>query len=407
MNKKWHVPLGLLLMGTIVAACGGSSGGTGTGSTSAPGITKDQILIGSTFALSGPVAAAGQAADGARAAVAQVNAEGGINGRKVKLLVENDQYDPTITVQQVKKLVGQDKVFALCCSVGTANQLATRDYLTQQKVPSLFLYTGAKDFAAQFSKYPYSISGVASYPTTGLAFGKYLAGVKPNAKVAVLMQNDAVGKDHLAGFQQTIQGTGIKIVSTQAFEVSIPTTAPLVDKLKQSGADTLFIISSPQGAAQAVKELKVLNWHPELLVAGTGITSALFSTAGSAATGLVTENWAKLPTMTQFSSDPEVLTYLKYMKEVAPKTAATGRLPINGYINMQMMIAALKGMKEPTREALMQSALNLDTTVPMLLPGIQVKTSSSDSSPIETLQMLKWDGTSFQLAGTPVDTSGG
>ncbi len=404
MRKSVRTGSAIALAAALVAACGGR-GGSDSQTASDPGISEDSIVLGGTFARSGPLAVAGQAGDGGQAAVAEINADGGIDGREVTYLVEDDQYDPTVTVEKVRKLVEQDQVFALVGSVGTSGQLATRDYLAQHEVPSLFLYTGAAAWDTDYDEYPWTMTGVASYPTIGRAFGRYLASAKPNAKVGVLMQNDDVGGDQLEGFKEAIAGTGITIIKEESYEVSIPTTAPLVGNLQRAGADTFLNIGSPQGASQALDELNVLGWKPLTLLPGTGVSQQLLVAAGAAAEGVVSEGWVKLPTMPEFASDPEVAEYEKWMKSAVPDVDPNSRIAINGYVNMGIMFAALKAMKEPTRAALLASAQSLDTTVPMLLPGIGVKTGDGDPLPIETLQMLEFKDDGWNRIGDPIDTS--
>jgi branched-chain amino acid transport system substrate-binding protein len=398
----------LTAVAVAAAGCGGRDEGDSEGGrASSPGITEESIKLGGTFARSGPVAAAGQAADGGQAAILKLNANGGIDGRKLELVVEDDQYDPTVALSKSRKLVDQDQVFALWGSVGTAAQLSARTFFDQKKVPALFLYTGARAWGSEHDKYPYSMTGVASYYTIGKVYGEYLKKEKPDAKVGILFQNDDLGLDHIAGFKDAIKGSNVKIVREVGYEITTPTTAPLVSRVARSGADVFFNIGSPQPASQALEAVNTLDWKPLVLLPATGVEPKLLKGAGAAAEGAISEAWWKDPANPEYKDDPDVQEYLKYMEEEPSDTDANGRIPVTGYINMHMMAEALKNMKSPTRDALLEAAGNLDAEIPMLLPGIKAQTGPGDPLPIETLQLQEFDGERWSPIGDPIDTSGG
>jgi branched-chain amino acid transport system substrate-binding protein len=376
------------------SACG--SGGRDSSAT-APGITDDTITLGGTFALSGPVAVAGQAAESAKAAVAEVNAAGGIDGRKIEFIAEDDQYDPTIAVQQTRKLIDQEQIFALTGSVGTAQQLGIRKLLKDEKVPALFILTAATAFSSEHEEFPYSLSAVSSGDTNGANLGEYLKRTKPDAKVAVLYQNDDSGIDPTEAFEKAVEGSGIEVVEKVSYEITTPTTAPLVAKLKRSGADTVLNVGSPQPVTQAIKEMSAQGWTPTLLVPHNGAEGGLLKDAGDAAKNVISEVWWKDPAAPANQDDPEVVKYLEWMKKTSPKVDPNQRVAILGYVNMQMMIAALQAMEEPTREALLKSAENLDVHVPMLLDDVKAATGPDDFLPIEDAQFQKFNGTSWDL----------
>jgi branched-chain amino acid transport system substrate-binding protein len=391
MKVRTRASAALVLTAMLtVAACGGGR----DSDAGSPGITDDSITLGGTFALSGPVAIAGQVAEGAKAAVAQVNADGGVNGRKIKFVVANDEFDPTITVQQTRKLIEKDGVFAL---TGSVSQPVVREQINKAKVPSLFMFAAHAAWSDEYDKYPWTMSAVVFGGTTGANFAEHLKTTNPTAKVAVLYQNDDSGTDPLKGFKRAIEGTGVTIVAEVPYEVTAPTTAPLVSKLKRSGADTVLNVGSPQPVTQAIKEMSAIGWAPEILVPQNGAESALLKDAGESAKNVLSDIWWKDPSNPEFADDEDVTTYLSWLKKVSPKTDPNQRVSILGYVHMQMMIEALKTMKEPTRAGLLKAAQNLDTTLPMLLDGVQVKTGDGDPLPIEDEKLQQWTGSGWKL----------
>jgi branched-chain amino acid transport system substrate-binding protein len=394
----------------VAAGCGraSTSSNSSTGATTeaaAPGITKTTIELGSIAARSGPLAVAGQTVDGGRAAIERVNAAGGVGGRKIELVSEDDTYDPAKALEKARKLIEKDGVFAMVGSVGTGPQLAVRDYVGSKKTPALFLFTGAGAWGEEHDKYPYSMTGVPSYLTEGRAFAEYLKTAKPDAKVAILYQNDDLGLDHIKGFEAGIAGTNIKIAEKIGYEVTDPAIAPLVTKAQRSGADVFMNIGSPQQVTQAIKQVGVLKWDALQLVPSAGASAPLLASVGKAAKGVVSDTWFKDPTTPQWKTDPDVVEYQTLMKQIAPKVDPNSRVPIGGYINMNQMIEALKAMKEPTQAALLSSAGNLDAAVPMLLPGVRAKTGSGDPLPIEQINLQRWTGDHFELVGDLIDAS--
>ncbi|MCW2633664.1 MAG: Extracellular ligand-binding receptor [Blastococcus sp.] len=400
-----------LVLGTslVLTACGGGREDTssGAGERSDPGITATTIKLGGTFAQSGTLAAAGQAGEGAAAAVAQINAAGGIDGRKIEWVREDDKYDPTLAVTTAKKLIEQQQVFAVSGSVGTPGQLAARSVYAQAKVPALFLYSGAGKWESEFKQYPYTMTGVGIGPSIGQVYGQYLKTEKPNAKVAVLYQNDDSGKDFYEGFKKAIAGSGVKVTADAGYEVTAPTVAPLLASLQQSGADTFFFSGSPQQGSQAVQQIGVLGWKPLILMQSAGFSQDLIKGLGAAGNGVVTESFIKDPNDPEWKNDPDVKAYLEWMAKTSPQTKADSRIPIVGYVHMQLMARALDNMKSPTRQALLESALNLkDVSVPMLLPQVTVTTGPDDPLPFESVQLMQWNGTYLQRLGKPIDISG-
>src|SRR3954454_20077230 len=226
----------LLASGCGRADEGGGSNSAG-GNASSPGITDKEIKLGASYPLSGPASAYAVIADGAKARFEAENAKGGVNGRKINLTVLDDGYEPQRAVTNTKRLIEQDKVFALFGSLGTANNLAVWDYVNQQKVPHLFLGTGGTQFGEDPAKHPYTMGWQPDYSSEARAYAEYLKESKPNAKVAALYQNDDFGKTLLDSFEKATQGTAIKVTARESYEATDPTITSQMRKLSASGAD--------------------------------------------------------------------------------------------------------------------------------------------------------------------------
>ncbi len=219
-----------------------------------PGITKTSVKLGGSYPFSGPASAYGTIGEGAKAYFKFINAKGGVNGRKINFITLDDGYEPPKALQNAKRLVQQDKVFAMFNTLGTPNNLAIWDYLNQQKVPQLYVATGASDWGKDIKAHPYTIGWQPNYVTEAKVYADYLKKEKPNAKVAVLYQNDGFGKDLLGGFKEGISGSGIKIVKEETYNVTDPTVAAQVGRLARSGADTFLSITTPKFAAQGDRD---------------------------------------------------------------------------------------------------------------------------------------------------------
>src|SRR5512132_111977 len=251
----------LLVTGLVLAAagCGRDEGG---GGSNAPGVTDDTIKLGGSYPFSGPASAYGTIGRAAKAHFDWVNSKGGVNGRKIQFVTLDDGYDPARAVSNARRLITQDKVFALFNTLGTANNLAIWDYVNQQKVPQLYVATGASEWGKDVAKHPYTIGWQPDYVTEATAYADYVKKNKPNAKVAVLYQNDSFGKDLLGGFEKGIEGSNVKIVARESYEVTDPTVAPQVAKLARSGADTFLNVTTPKPGAQAIGAVAKSGWKP-------------------------------------------------------------------------------------------------------------------------------------------------
>ena len=398
------VTLLVVAVGLVAIGCGRDEGGGGGGGSD-PGITDKEIKLGGSYPFSGPASAYRTIAEGAKAYFDKVNAEGGVNGRKIKFVTLDDAYEPPRAVQNARKLIQQDKVFALFNTLGTANNAAIMKSVNQQKVPQLFVATGASIVGADVSKFPYTTGWQPDYVTEAKVYVDYLKKQKPNAKVAVLYQNDAFGKDLLSGFENAAKGSNIKVVAKQSYEVTDPTVSSQMAKLKGSGADTFLNITTPKFSAQAIVATAKLGWHPLHILNNVGASKALvLKPAGlKNAQGIISTTYFKDPEDPKWANDAAMKDYKAGLKKFSPRSDPNDPFHVYGWGAAQTMTDALKRMKDPTRASLMKAVRSTNQKVPILLPGIDVKLDGqSDGFPIEAMQIEKFEGQNWKLQGKVV-----
>jgi branched-chain amino acid transport system substrate-binding protein len=400
----------LLVVVLIAAGCGRDEGGGASGGTAAasPGITDTSIKIGGSYPFSGPASAYGTIPKGVNAFFKFTNDNGGVNGRKLEFITVDDGYEPQRALTNARKLVEQDKVFALFNTLGTANNLAIWDYANQNKVPQVFVATGASDFGKDPAGHPYTIGWQPNYVTEAKVYAEYLKQNKPNAKVAVMYQNDSYGKDLLTGFEEGISGSSIQIVGRESYEVTAPTVASQVSKLAGSGADTFLNIGTPKFAAQAIATIAQTDWKPLHLLNNVSASKAQVLTPVGLpnAQGIITTAYFKDPEDAQWAQDPAMVAYKTNLAKYEPSADPNDPYNAYGWTVANTFVEALKQMKEPTRESLMESLRNLDLEIPMLLPGVKVKTSGmTDGFPIEAMQVAEFEGENYKLVGNVIEAA--
>src|SRR5919199_1726868 len=405
-HRLW-LPALLAILALLATACGrGSTGGSGGSGSSGsdPGITATSIKLGGSYPFSGPASAYGTIGVSAKAYFDWLNAKGGINGRKIEFTTLDDGYEPARQLQNDKQLVEQNKVFALFNTLGTANNLAAWDYLNQNKVPQVFVATGASEFGADPSKHPWTIGWQPDYVSEARVYAEYLKKTKPNAKVAALYQNDAFGKDLLDGFKSAVQGSGISVTAAESYEVTDPTVDSQVSKLATSKADVFLDITTPKFGAQAIHRLTEVSWKPLHILNNVAASKTLvLKPAGLAASkGIVSVSYFKDPEDPRWANDPAMMEYKAGLKQYAPKADVNEPFNVYGWAVANTMAEALKQMKSPTRQALMDTIRNMNVNIPLLLPGVSVRTSPTDGYPIQDMQIMQFDGQHWQLQGNVI-----
>jgi branched-chain amino acid transport system substrate-binding protein len=386
----------------FVAACGRDEdeGGGGEGGSD-PGITENEILLGGSYPFSGPASAYKTIADGAKAYFKQVNDDGGVNGRKITFKTLDDAYEPPRAVQNARRLVEQEEVFATFNTLGTPNNLAIWDYLNQQKVPHLFVATGASNWGSDIEGHPYTIGWQPDYVTESQAYADFLKKEKPSAKVAILYQNDGFGKDLMGGFDEAIKGSEIQVVARESYEVTDPTVSSQISKLAASGADTFLNITTPKFSAQAIVAVAKSDWKPLHILNNVGASKALVLTPAGLdnSKDIVSTTYYKDPEDPKWADDPAMMEYKDGLKAYNTRSNPNDPFHVYGWGAAQTMVEALKKMKEPTRAALMDAVRNLDQEVPILLPGIKVETGPDDGYPLEAMQIQRFNGKRWVVQG--------
>ena len=366
------------------------------------GATDKEIKIGGISPYSGPASAYGAIGKAIGAYIDKVNAEGGVNGRKLNWISLDDGYNPAKTVEQARRLVEEEEVLFVFNTLGTPPNSAIHKYMNAKKVPQLFVATGATKWGDP-KNFPWTMGWQPNYQSESKVFVAHMLETKPNAKVAILYQNDDYGKDYVKGFED---GLGDKaktmIVSKLSYEVTDPTIDSQLLSLKASGADAFFNVTTPKFAAMAIKKNAELGWKPlHYLNSVSASVGAVMVPAGPEnGVGIFTANYLKDPTDPQFQKGKEWDDWLAWMKKYLPNGDLKDANNVYGYTAAQGLVQVLKQAGDNlTRENIMKQAASLDMTLPMLLPGINVKTGPDDFYPIEREQLAKFDGKTWVLFG--------
>jgi len=397
-----------LVLALTPAACGrddDGGGGGGGGAKADPGITDKEVKLGGSYPFSGPASAYGIIGEGASAYFKFLNAKGGVGGRKIKFITLDDGYEPPKALQNARRLIQQERVFALFNVLGTPTNLAIWDFVNQQKVPHLYVATGASDWGKDIKAHPYTTGWQPNYVTEAKVYADYLKKEKPNAKVAVLYQNDGYGKDLLGGFEEAIGGTDIKVVDKEPYNVTDPTVSSQVSRLARSGADTFLNITTPKFSAQAIATIAKSDWKPLHILNNVGASKTLvFKPVGlKNAKGIISTAYFKDPEDPQWADDAAMKEYRDALKKHSPKSNPDDPFNMYGWSVAQTMAKALEGMKEPTRESLMESVRNMDAEIGTLLQGNKVQTGPDDGYPIEAMQIEEFDGENWKLQGELIE----
>jgi branched-chain amino acid transport system substrate-binding protein len=367
-----------------------------------PGVTDKEIKIGGISPYSGPASAYGAIGKAIDAYFKKVNAEGGVNGRMIKFISLDDGYNPARTVEQARKLVEQEEVLLVFQTLGTPPNTAIHKYMNQKKTPQLFVATGATLWGDP-KGHPWTMGWQPNYQSEGKIYAQHILETKPNAKIGILMQNDDYGKDYLKGF---MDGLGDKaktmVVSQVTYEVTDPTVDSQMVTLKGSGADTFFNITTPKFAAQAIKKAAEIGWKPtHYLNSVSNAAGAVMVAAGAeAGKDVISAFYLKDPTDPQWANSQEYKDWLAFMQKYHPTGDLKDNFNVYGYTVAQTLVETLKKAGDNlTRENVMKQAANLDMTLPMLLPGVNIKTGPDDFFPIEREQLARWDGKTWVLFG--------
>jgi branched-chain amino acid transport system substrate-binding protein len=375
------------------------------------GATDTEIKLGNIMPYSGPASSYSVIGKTEAAYFNKINAEGGINGRKINFISYDDGYSPPKTVEQARKLVESDEVLLIFNSLGTPPNSAIHKYMNTKKVPQLFVATGATKWNDP-REFPWTMGYQPNYQSEGQIYAKYILKNKPDAKIAILYQNDDYGKDYVKGLKD---GLGAKAASMIIAEDSYETTEPTIDshmiKLKASGADVFFDVAIPKFAAQAIKKAAEIEWKPlHILNNVSSSISATIKPAGvENSQGIISSAWIKDPTDPQWKDDADIKGWNAFLDKYYPEANRTDANVIYGYTVAQTMVYVLKQCgNNLTRENIMKQAASLhDFTVAGLLPGVKMNTSATDFAPVSQLQLMRLKGDTWDRFGEVISSDVG
>ena len=365
------------------------------------GATDTEIKIGNIMPYSGPASAYGIIGKTQAAYFAKINAEGGINGRKINFVSYDDGYSPPKAVEQARKLVESDEVLFIFNSLGTPSNSAIQKYMNEKKVPQLFVATGATKWDDP-KNFPWTMGWQPNYQSEGRIFAQYILKNHPDGKIGILYQNDDYGKDYVKGLKDGLAGK-MTIISELPYEAADPTVDSQMVSLKAFGADIFYNVTTPKFAAQAIKKMAEIGWKPlHLLNNVSASVGSVIKPAGfEASQGIISANYAKDPTDPQWKDDKAMKEWHAFLDKYYPDADRKDGSVIFGYNVSQTLVQILKQCGDDlTRENVMKQAASLKNfELGLLLPGIKINTSPTDFAPLSSMQLMRFKGESWELFG--------
>jgi branched-chain amino acid transport system substrate-binding protein len=366
------------------------------------GASDTEIKIGNIMPYSGPASAYGVIGKTEEAYFRKINAEGGINGRKITFVTYDDGYSPPKAVEQARKLVESDEVLVVFNPLGTPSNSAIQKYLNAKKVPQLFVATGATKWNEP-KDFPWTMGWQPSYQSEARIYAKFLMKEKPDAKIAIMYQNDDFGKDYLKGLKDGLGAKASMIIAEESYETSEPTIDSHIVKLKATGADVFINITTPKFAAQAIKKIKEVDWKTMHIVSNVSASvGSVIKPAGfENAQGILSAAYAKDGADAQWDNDPGMKKFYAFLEKYYPEANKLDGSVVYGYGAAQTMVKVLEMCGDDlTRANVMKQAASLKDFAPdTLLPGVKINTSAKDFAPIEQLQMQRFKGEKWELFG--------
>jgi len=390
--RSWIAAVALLMLAAAPAVA-----------DNAPGVTPSEIKIGQTMPYSGPVTAFGTLGKGELAFFNMINDQGGVNGRKIRLVSLDDGYAPPKTVEQTRKLIELEGVALLFSSIGTATNTAVQKYLNDRKVPQLFIGSGASKWG-DYKDYPWTMGGVQGvFRAEARIYTRYLLQHQPEPKLAILYQNDDSGRDYVAGVKDVLGDRYGKMVTEATYEFTDATVDSQVVSLQGAGANTLILAATPKFAAQAIRKAYDIGWKPMFFLSNVAIwVNSVMKPAGAEkGIGIISSAYVKDPTDSGWDSDPGMRQWRAFMDKYMPDADHSDQNYVNSYNSGMALVQVLKQCgNDLSRRNIMRQAANLhDLELPMLLPGIKVDTGPTDYYPVEQMQLMRWDGSRWVRFG--------
>jgi ABC-type branched-subunit amino acid transport system substrate-binding protein len=377
------------------------------------GASDSEIKIGNFVPYSGPASAYGTVGKAMAAVFRKVNDDGGINGRKINFISYDDAYSPPKSVEQTRKLIESDEVLLLFGTLGTASNTAIQKYVNAKKVPQLFVATGATKWDDP-KTFPWTMGWLPSYQSEARIYAKYLTREKPEARIAVLYQNDDMGKDYLKGLKDGLGANLSRLVAEESYELAEPTIESHIVKLKSSNPDAVVLFTTPKFGAQSIKKLGEMNWQPGTVIVSnvSASTATVMRPAGlDYSQGVISAAYAKDVSDPQWNNDPGIKEFEALLAKYLPEVNRVDASALTGYNMAQTMVEVLRRCGDNlTRENVMKQAASLHHLEQGgLLPGVKITTSPTDFQPISQLQLMRFKGERWQLFGDVMDgaTDGG
>jgi ABC-type branched-subunit amino acid transport system substrate-binding protein len=370
------------------------------------GVTDTEIKIGNIMPYSGPASAYGIIGKTMSAYFRMINDNGGVNGRKINFISYDDAYSPPKTVEQARKLVESDEVFLIFASLGTASNAAIQKYMNNMKVPQIFVATGASRWGDP-EHFPWTIGWQPNYRAEARVYATYILQNYPNAKLGVLYQNDDFGKDYVLGLKDVLRDkyAGM-VVSEISYEVAMPTVDSQVVAIKSMNPDIFINIATPKFAAQAIKKLAELDWHPVHIMTNVSASvGAVLKPAGlESSKGILSAGYQMDVTDPQWDSTPGMKRFRAFMEKYYPEADRSESGPLTAWNTSTALVTVLKRCGDNlTRDNVMKIVASMDFEIDTYIPGIRIKTTPTDFYPIEQVQMMKFSGAKWELFGPIID----
>lgn len=393
-----------LLAAAVLLAAGASAASCET-----PGVSKTEIRIGATFPFSGPASPLSNTGKGLLAYVHSINDRGGIDGRKINFITYDDAYSPPKSVEQTRKLVESDEVAFLFSPLGTPGISATIKYVNGKKVPQLFVVSGATRFA-NFAEFPMTTTGLPSYDTEGRIYAKYITKTMPSAKIAILYQNDDLGRDFIAAFKAYLKDDFDKKVVASSYEVSEPTIDSHVVSLKASGAEAFLIAGTPKFTAQAIRTAAEIGWKPLTLInfVSSSVSATINPAGPDKAVGVIAATIIKDPNDRKWANDAGMKWYRGFFEKYLPGADIGDNNYLFGTQQGQILEQVLKQCgNDLSRENILKQSRSISGLVlPTAVPGIVINTGPDNSMAYTQLQLQRWTGSSWEQFGSVVSADG-
>ena len=372
-----------------------------------PGVSETEIRIGGTFPFSGPASSLGNVGRGLIAYIKSINDRGGINGRRINFIAYDDSYSPPKAVEQTRRLIESDEVSFIFGSVGTQSIAATIKYVNASKVPHLFVVSGASKFA-NFEDYPYTTVGMPSYLGEGAVYASYIDETLPHEKVALLYQNDDLGRDFVKAFREHFKGDFDRRVVASSYESQEPTIESHIARLWSSGAAALVFAGTPKFAAQAIRKVYEFNWKPLFLInyGSSSAGSSIIPAGPDKAIGVIAATISKSATDPNWDNDPGMIAYRAHFAKYLPGADIADNTYINGTQLGQILEQLLKQCgQDLSRDNILKQARNLQAlALPTTVPGLVVSTGPNRSVAYTQLRLQRWNGSSWQQFGDILST---